>query len=399
MARPNDIEDRRPGAGGRVVLVGAGHAHLYMLKRAEAFTRRGMTLTVIAPEDFSYSGVATGVLGDRYPAEYGQIDIGRLLDGSGATLVRARLTGLDLAAQLVRLDDGRSVPFDVASLNLGSLPPPLPGDHRLAFDVKPVGNLHRLRAALDAWRRERPGEVPRLAVVGGGMTGVEVAAGLARLAAATGTTSHITLLASAFVLDGLPLSTSCGVVRALARHGVRVLVRSRVASVGDGHVTLADGRIEPADFVVNATGLRPAPVARSLGLPTAADGAIIVDADLASTGSPRVFAAGDCIAFRGSALPRVGVYAIRQAPIIFHNLIATLEGRPSAAFTPQRRYLTIANLGDDTGLAIRGAFRAQGRLAWRLKHAIDARFLAEYRPVPALSPAGSDLVAPTRSKP
>lgn len=142
----------------------------------------------------------------------------------------------------------------------------------------------------------------------------------------------------------------------------------------------------------------PAPVARSLGLPTDADGSIIVDADLASPGSPCVFAAGDCIAFRGTALPRVGVYAVRQAPVLFHNLIATLEGRPRADFTPQGRYLTIANLGDDTGLAVRGALCSQGRLAWRLKNAIDASFLAQYRPKHALSSVDTDLVEPTRSK-
>ena len=396
--RKNIGKERRPREGGRVVLVGAGHAHLYLLKRAAEFTRRGMGLTVIAPEDFSYSGVATGVLGGRYPPEFGRIDIADLLAGSGATLVRARLTGLDLAARLVRLDDGRSIPFDVVSLNLGSLPPPLPGSHRLCFDVKPVANLQRLRSAFDAWRYERPGDVPRIAVVGGGMTGVEVAAGLARLESATGTTLRISLCASGSILDELPPAASRGVVVALARRGIVVLTRSRVATLGDGHVVLADGRIEPADFVVSATGLRPAAVARLLDLPTDADGAIIVDADLASTGSPRVFAAGDCIAFRGTALPRVGVYAIRQAPILFHNLIATLEGWPRASFKPQRHYLTIANLGDGTGLAVRGAFLWQGRLAWRLKNAIDARFLAGYRSNHALSPVGPDLVELTRSK-
>lgn len=392
-------KDLRPVEGGRVVLVGAGHAHLYLLKRAAEFTRRGMGLTVIAPEDFSYSGVATGVLGGRYPPEYGRIDIADLLAGSGATLVRARLTGLDMAACLVRLDDGRAVPFDVVSLNLGSLPPPLDGDHRHCFDVKPVANLHRLRMALHAWHQERPGHEPCIAVVGGGMTGVEVAAGLARLSIATAAADRIALYASGSVLDDLPSTVSRGVALALTRRGISVLAHSRVVTLGDGHVVLADGRVGPADFVVNATGLRPAAVTRSLGLPIDADGAIIVAADLASTGSPRVFAAGDCIAFRGRALPRVGVYAIRQAPVLFHNIIATLEGRPRANFKPQKRYLTIANLGDETGLAVRGALRSRGRLAWRLKNAIDARFLAEYRPTRAPSPVGPDLVQQTRSEP
>ena len=389
----------RAASGRRVVLVGAGHAHLYTLKRAAAFARRGIALTVVAPEDFAYSGVATGVLGETYPPEYGWIDIARLLAGTGASIVRARLAGLDLAAQRVRLDDGRLVPFDVLSLNLGSAPPPLAGAHGHCFDVKPVANLHRLRMALRGWQEGRPGDTPAIAVVGGGMTGVEVAAGLARLARATGTTFRITLYASGAALPDLPGAASRGVVRTLARAGIEVLAGNRVASLDEGHVVLADGRTAPADVVVNATGLRPAAVAAALALPTDAEGAIIVDAHLASIASPRVFAAGDCIAFRGKALPRVGVYAIRQAPVLFRNILATLEGRACVGFRPQARYLTIANLGDDTGLAVRGALRLRGRLAWRLKNAIDANFLAEYRPAQAPSPAGSGLVVPTRSEP
>ncbi len=364
------------------MLVGAGHAHLYLLKRAAEFDRRGLHLTVIAPEDFWYSGVATGVLGGRYPPEYERVDIAALLAGSGATLIRARLSGLDVVARRVLLDRGEPVPFDVVSLNLGSAPPELAGAHPLCFDVKPVINLHRLGAALDAWHRERPGEPARIAVVGGGMTGVEVAANLERLARRLGAAFEISLYTAGGVLDDLPRAASEGATRALQRRGVTTATQSRVTKLEEGKIVLADGRTAAADFVVNASGLRPSAVTRALGLPLDAEGAIIVEATLASVGSPSVFAAGDCIAFCGTGLPRVGVYAIRQAPILFQNLLATIEGRPLVAFEPQKRFLTIANLGDDTGLALRGALHWHGRLAWLLKDWIDDAFLAEYRPRP-----------------
>ena len=44
----------------RAVLLGAGHAHLYTLKRTAAFVRRGFELVLVAPEIFWYSGLATG---------------------------------------------------------------------------------------------------------------------------------------------------------------------------------------------------------------------------------------------------------------------------------------------------------------------------------------------------
>jgi NADH dehydrogenase FAD-containing subunit len=58
------------GTSKRVVLLGAGHAHLYALKRAREFARRGYELVVVAPDAFWYSGLATAApqgaqVGDR----------------------------------------------------------------------------------------------------------------------------------------------------------------------------------------------------------------------------------------------------------------------------------------------------------------------------------------------
>jgi NADH dehydrogenase FAD-containing subunit len=75
----------------------------------------------------------------------------------------------------------------------------------------------------------------------------------------------------------------------------------------------------------------------------------------------------------------VGVYAIRQAPVLTANLEAALDGRPPVPFRPQRRYLAILNLGDGTGLATWGGLWWHGRAAFRLKDLIDRRFLAAHR--------------------
>jgi NADH dehydrogenase FAD-containing subunit len=143
---------------------------------------------------------------------------------------------------------------------------------------------------------------------------------------------------------------------------------------------LADGTSEPFDHLVNATGLQPPALTRTLGLATAADGAIMVDDRLTARDADGVFAAGDCIAFGSRPLPKVGVYAIRQAPILFHNLMAFLDGRPLERFTPQEHYLSIMTLGDGRGLAYRAGLWWQGRAAFFVKDWIDRRFLRSNRP-------------------
>src|SRR5438270_12784180 len=104
----------------RVVLLGAGHAHLYTLKRAAEFIRAGFELVLVAPETFWYSGLATGVLAGIYPPELDQIDAGALVVKGGGQFIRARATAIDVAARTVALDSGASLSYDVLSCNLGS---------------------------------------------------------------------------------------------------------------------------------------------------------------------------------------------------------------------------------------------------------------------------------------
>ena len=118
---------------------------------------------------------------------------------------------------------------------------------------------------------------------------------------------------------------------------------------------------------------------RASGLPVDADGALVVNDRLQSTGCANVFGGGDCIALESRALDKVGVYAIREAPILFHNLLASLGGEKLRRFQPQERYLLILNLSDGTGLATWGGWHWHSRLAFRWKDWLDRRFLAEYR--------------------
>jgi len=118
-------------------------------------------------------------------------------------------------------------------------------------------------------------------------------------------------------------------------------------------------------------------------LPVDATGAMRVDRSLRSIGDPSVHGAGDGVAFEGRPLDKVGVYAIRQGPILTANVEAALDGRPPTPFRPQRHYLWILNLGDGTGLAARGGIWWHGRSAFLLKDLIDRRFLAANRPAVA----------------
>jgi selenide,water dikinase len=165
---------------------------------------------------------------------------------------------------------------------------------------------------------------------------------------------------------------------ALRRRNVAVRTGSPVREVEAGTVLLSDDQL-PADAVVWATGAAPHPWLAASGLPTDEAGFILVEDTLQLSGRTDVFAAGDCAALVDRALPRAGVHAVRQAPVLGHNLAATTTGRPLRRYHPQDDFLTLMNLGDGTALGTKWGRVVEGRWVQLLKDRIDRRFVRSLR--------------------
>jgi NADH dehydrogenase FAD-containing subunit len=361
------------------VLLGAGHAHLYTIKRAAEFARRGFEFVLVAPDMFWYSGLATGMLGGIYPPSLDRVDVAALAAKGGGRFVRDKAIRIDPAAQTIDLEHNPPLTYDALSLNLGSeIPNNIPGAEA-AYAVKPIRTLWDLHEDLE--RRLRvaaPLSPVRMVIAGGGATACELAGNAKRVAETMGKPIELTVVARDGVLKQFPVAAMQTAVKALEQRGVR-FKNGAVEKVESGEAVTADGARVEFDVFVNATGLKPSPLVRTSGLPVDDEGALIVDQHLRSVADGRVHGGGDCIALRDRKLAKVGVYAVREAPILFENLLASLAGGTLRRFEPQRHYLVILNMGDGTGLATRGKFYWHGRLAFRLKDWIDRRFLAQYQ--------------------
>jgi 3-phenylpropionate/trans-cinnamate dioxygenase ferredoxin reductase subunit len=201
---------------------------------------------------------------------------------------------IDRAARAVLCDDG-AVPFARLLLATGARPRPLPGaEGPTVATLRTLDDAARIRAALGPGRR--------VAVVGGGFIGLELAASARRLGAGVA------------VIEALPRLLSravpAGVAAVLhARHaaeGVRLFTGAAVDRIGPGGVTLADGTEVAADLVIVGIGAVPnVELAAAAGL--AVENGIAVDATLA-TSDPDIFAAGDCCSF---PLPLYGGRRVR----------------------------------------------------------------------------------------
>ncbi len=217
----------------------------------------------------------------------------------------------------------------------------------------------------------------RLVVVGGGAAGCETAANARQLCAQVGRRIEIRLImADSRLLPNLPQAAGKRMATWFRKQGVEVETGRRVVECVGGKVHIEDGSHVEAEVVVAATGVHPPALLAESGLATDAAGAMLVDEYLQSISHPGVFGGGDCIRFESCPLDRVGVHAVRQAPVLHHNLRATMNGRGLREYKPRHRYLQILNFGEGKGLLARGAFVLSGRLPFHLKQWLDRRFTA-----------------------
>jgi len=350
----------------QLLLLGGGHAHAGALL-AFAKSPPGAQVKLVSPAPVhTYSGMVPGVIAGHYAPEEAQIDLARLCGRAGAELIVGSVAAIDAAARRVRLADGRELPYDFASLNLGSLPATAtPGSAQYAAGAKPFEHF------FSQWEAARAA-VRRVAVVGGGAAGVEMAMAVRHRVPA----AEVVLYSDRRMFEG---RVEARVEAALERCGVQLRRDMAVTAVEPGPTVVTAAAWRRVDFVLWVAGAASPPLLAASGLATDAGGFALVDTSLRSVSHAEVFAAGDCASILGHAHPKSGVYAVRHAPVLAANLKAALRGHTLREYAPQRRQLALLSCGGKYAIASRGRWSAEGAWCWRWKDWLDRRWLARFR--------------------
>jgi selenide,water dikinase len=369
-----------------LVLVGGGHAHVHVLKRFGMQPVPGVRLTLIARDvEAPYSGMLPGYVAGHYRFDECHIDLLRLARFAGARLIHDEAVGLDRARGEVLCRAHPPIRYDIVSLDIGVTPrrDAVPGAAEQTVPVKPIDRFaERWEKLLD--RAKLLGHL-RLAVVGGGAAGVELALAAGhRLAGLLGEAPEVMLATREILLPSHNPRVRAKFARILAERGIRVVTGNPVQRVEPGRLILADGNAIPFDEALWVTEAAAAPWLAETGLALDGDGFVATDEYLRSPSDPAVFAAGDVAAMRGHPRDKSGVYAVRAGPKLAENLRRALAARPLRRAVPQRRALALIATGDGRAVASRGAFAAEGAGLWRLKQWIDRTWMRGYTELPEM---------------
>ncbi|MDF0601415.1 selenide, water dikinase SelD [Psychromarinibacter sp. C21-152] len=370
-----------------LVLIGGGHAHALLLRRWGMRPLPGVRVTVIDPNpEAPYTGMLPGHVAGHYARAELEIDLVKLARFAGARVVFGRATGLDRAARAVHVAGRPPVRYDVASIDIGisSDPAELRGFAPHGAAAKPLGPYaQRWRAFRESVAAGTP---PEVAVIGGGVGGVELSMAMAHALRTDGHSPTITVLDADRALPGLGDKARAALLANMTRLGVTLREGVQIAEVTETAVVLADGETVPSHLTVGAAGARPQGWLAETGLDLT-DGFVTVGPTLQSVTDPAVLAAGDCAHLSHAPRPKAGVYAVRQAPYLYDNLCTLLSGTGRLRrYRPQADYLKLISLGDRSALMEKRGLVLQGRWLWRWKDRIDRKFMRKFHELPEMPP-------------
>ncbi|PTE22555.1 selenide, water dikinase SelD [Cereibacter changlensis JA139] len=373
-----------------LVLIGGGHAHALVLRMWGMDPLPGVRLTVINPGPVApYTGMLPGHIAGHYAREDLMIDLVRLARFAGARVILDRAVGIDREAKRVILGRRDPIGYDVASIDVGiasDLPQLAGGEHAVA--AKPLGAYAEMWQSFVARRLPQP----KLVVIGAGTGGVELAMASAFRLKAEGAAPEVVLLERGeAALPGLGEGARAALLARLESLGVRLMTGAEPARVEAERVVLADGRELASDFTLSVAGAQPQGWLRATGL-ALHEGFVSVGPEL-QTSDPAIFAAGDCAHLSHAPRPKAGVFAVREAPILLHNLRAALSGGRMRRYRPQRDYLKLISCGGKVAVADKFGKRLEGRWLWQLKDRIDRKFMEKFASYPAMTPDLPEVAA------
>ena len=365
-----------------LILIGGGHAHMTALENISRFVEKGYKVTVIGPSFYHYySGMGPGMLGGTYTPSDIRFATRDVVCKQGGLFVKDYVTRIDPAAKTVQTAGGQSLAYDVLSVNAGSYVSmqDVPENAENIYPVKPIEKLMEAAEKLKILFKRKKAVVT---IVGGGPSSAEVAGNIWQLAKQTKQNMpEIKILAGSRFMARFPESVRCRVSSILKKRGIRIFENGYVEKVTAESVLMASGESLSTDFTFLASGVKPSKIFEASGLPVGPDKGMLVNRYLQSVKYPDIFGGGDCISFKDRPLDKVGVYAVRQNPVLLNNLFAQLEGTPLQGFNPGPEYLLIFNLGANHGVLKKRGIVFSGKTAFWIKDYIDTKFMKKFQAI------------------
>ncbi|ARV59522.1 FAD-dependent oxidoreductase [Nostocales cyanobacterium HT-58-2] len=349
----------------RICILGGGFGGLYTALRLSQLPWEPLQKPEIVLVDQSDRFVFSPLLYELLTGELQTWEIAppfeELLANTGVRFYQGIVSGIDIDQRRVHLQDGPEISYDRLVLALGGETPLdiVPGATSYAYPFRAIQDAYRLEERLRILE-ESDAEKIRVAIVGAGYSGVELAC---KLADRLGERGRFRLIeVSDQILRTSPEFNRQAASKALEARGVFIDLETKVESITQDSISLEyKNQVDtiPVDLVIWTVGTRVSPVVRNLPVKQNQRGQISTTSTLQVHNHPEIFAIGDladCLDAEGQQVPATAQAAFQQADYVGWNIWATLTNRPLLPFRYQFLGEMMALGVDDatlTGLGIK----------------------------------------------
>lgn len=356
----------------RICILGGGFGGLYTALRLSQLpwepTQKPEIVLVDQSDRFLFSPLLYELLTGELQTWEIAPPFEELLQGTGVRFYQGVVSGIDIDQQRVNVHEGPEIPYDRLVLALGGETPLdlVPGATAYAYTFRTISDAYRLEERL-RFLEESDADKIRVAIVGAGYSGVELACKLADRLGERGRFRIVEIADQ--ILRTSPEFNREAAKKAIEARGVFLDLETKVESIEQNTISLEyKNQLDtiPVDLVIWTVGTRVAPVLKSLPLKQNQRGQISTTSNLQVFDHPEIFALGDladCHDVEGQQVPATAQAAFQQADYTAWNIWATLTNRPLLPFRYQQLG-EMMTLGVDNATLTGLGIKLDGRLAY-----------------------------------
>ncbi|WP_128895210.1 FAD-dependent oxidoreductase [Longirhabdus pacifica] len=363
-----------------LILVGGGHAHLFILHQLKNHKLDNVQVCLISTSTHQYySGMLSGYAEGIFQQSEIRVNLRQLCKQAGVMFMQEKVEHIDPVKQNIVTLKGKEITYDLISFNIGSVlnTSHVPGADQYAMLIKPYDQLPQ--------QIEKVRQSENVIIVGGGASGVEISLALQSWRNQHDIPNTVHLISQGNILHEVSKKATNIVTQRFQQVGVSLHQHNQVLRVEKDivHVIHTQSKAKqtlPYDTLIWLAGVTASSIFKyHHTLETDEAGYLFVNNQLQSTSFSNVFGVGDCVSFKHHAhVTKTGVYAVKAAETLWHNLLAYVQGTDLKTYKPQRHYLAILSTGHRQALLKYGTFVAHGRWCWTLKKKIDTSFIKKY---------------------
>lgn len=354
----------------KLVLAGGGHGHINILKELIKKPLKGYEITLIT--DYKrqyYSGMLPGFIEGIYTEEEISFDVEELCRKAGVKYINEKIVKIDAHEKTVKTNEAGKYDFDYISMNLGSYAKNLYKIGENATYVKPIFSIVEFMRKIDRDVENSCSSSKKMVIVGGGASGIELSMAFRERYR----DMDITVVSKRDILYRFNERTRLKAKQTMKEKKIKLITNEALKEVLSSEI-ITSGEKHGYDYLIVSNGVSGTPIDFA-GYEVTEENFLKVNSDLCA--NEYSIAMGDMISIREyPETPKAGVFAIRQAPILYKNLLRMLEGcSRREEYCPQKKYLQVLNCGGKKAILNYADYSLKGHLSWKLKDYIDRKYM------------------------